>query len=384
MTDFQQKERLRLGILFYFNQTWMGGILYIVNLLKTLDFLEDEEKPEITLFYNPDLKKYVDQIKYSYISLIPWKYPSIFNGYFKSWFYHKNIFICKILNIYDLHVVYPLLDYPLKIKSKTKLIGWYADLQHKYYPEFFTLEKRIQRNFRVKFLLKNADQLVVSSYSAKKDFQEFYPQSNSFNIHVFNFVSVVDEISGLNISELREKYNLPEKYFMVSNQFYKHKNHIVIFLAMAFLKKQGIKIFLAITGKLPAERCSDYIKELQLLINENNLHSQISLMGVIQRNHQLMLMKHSQAVIQPSLFEGWSTVIEDAKSLQVPVIASSIQVNIEQLGSEGVFFDPFDYKKLAYILKNFPDRDMNHIFYEDYHQRIRTAARAFLSILSSK
>ena len=30
---------------------------------------------------------------------------------------------------------------------------------------------------------------------------------------------------------------------------------------------------------------------------------------------QLRLMKESLGVIQPSLFEGWSTVIEDAKAL---------------------------------------------------------------------
>ena len=58
------------------------------------------------------------------------------------------------------------------------------------------------------------------------------------------------------------------------------------------------------------------------------------------RAEQLLLMKYAQAVIQPSLFEGWSTVIEDAISLQVPVIASNLPVNIEQLGDRGVYFDP--------------------------------------------
>jgi hypothetical protein len=36
-------------------------------------------------------------------------------------------------------------------------------------------------------------------------------------------------------------------------------------------------------------------------------------------------MKNATAIMQPSLFEGWSTVIEDAKSLQVPVIASDLK-----------------------------------------------------------
>ena len=49
-------------------------------------------------------------------------------------------------------------------------------------------------------------------------------------------------------------------------------------------------------------------------------------------------MKNAKAIIQPSLFEGWSTVIEDARSLQVPVIATDLTVNIEQLGDKGKYF----------------------------------------------
>ena len=41
MMDIAGKKRLRLGILFYFSSKWMGGIIYIGNLIKTLDFLDD-------------------------------------------------------------------------------------------------------------------------------------------------------------------------------------------------------------------------------------------------------------------------------------------------------------------------------------------------------
>ena len=91
-------------------------------------------------------------------------------------------------------------------------------------------------------------------------------------------------------------------------------------------------------------------------------------------------MKHAQAVLQPSLFEGWITVIEDAKSLQAPVVASNIPVNIEQLGPNGVYFDPHDDKKLAELLANFPERNINDVFYDPYEKRVQDAARDFLNI----
>ena len=91
-------------------------------------------------------------------------------------------------------------------------------------------------------------------------------------------------------------------------------------------------------------------------------------------------MKHAKAIVQPSLFEGWSTVIEDARSLQVPVIASDLPVNIEQIGKEGEFFSPHDFKKLAELIEEQPKRDMEKLIYNSYKKRMKEAAYSFYSV----
>ena len=297
--------------------------------------------------------------------------------------YGKNVFINEIINKYNLDGLYPLHDYPVRTKCSTKLVCWYADLQHKHYPEFFTKRKLIERTLRIKFILRNSDDLVVSSQAVADDFQRFFRLRKRMKMHIFHFVSVIDDFSELDINDLREKYKLPEKYFMISNQFHKHKNHRVLLTALARLKEKGSDIHLAMTGRFPDASHSTYMKELHSIINEYHLDSQISLLGIIPRNEQLLLMKHSQAVLQPSLFEGWSTVIEDAISLQVPVIASSLPVNIEQLGPGGNYFEPHDDKKLAEILYSFPVRNISDVFYENYVDRIRKAAKIFIGIFKS-
>ena len=147
---------------------------------------------------------------------------------------------------------------------------------------------------------------------------------------------------------------------------------------MVILKEKGIRINYAFTGRFPDEAHSPYLKELHDIINANNLHDQISFLGIIPRADQLMLMKHSQAVLQPSLFEGWSTVIEDAISLQVPLVSANLPVNIEQLGEKGVYFDPLKPEELASILIDYPERNLNDVFYEDYQTRVKNAATNFL------
>jgi glycosyltransferase involved in cell wall biosynthesis len=57
---------------------------------------------------------------------------------------------------------------------------------------------------------------------------------------------------------------------------------------------------------------------------------QVYLLGLIARHEQIQLMRSALAVVQPSLFEGWSTVVEDARALGKPVIYSDIAVHLEQ------------------------------------------------------
>lgn len=375
-----ENKRLRLGIIFNFNSSWMGGIIYILNLIKTLDFLDENEKPEIILFYRPDLRKFVEGINYPYFEAVEWNFPGVFKGYLQSWLMRKNVFVKDILNQYELNGLYPLHDYPVKTKSNTKLVSWYADLQHEHYPEFFSRRKIFERTLRIKFILRNSKDLVVSSQAVADDFQRFFRIRSGIRIHIFHFVSVIDDFSHLDIKEVRKKYNLPEKYFMISNQFHKHKNHRVLLKAQIRLKEMGENIHLAMTGRFPDASHSPYMQELHSLIDENNLQSQISLLGLLPRDEQLFLLKHAQAVLQPSLFEGWSTVIEDAQSLQAPVVASSLPVNIEQLGPDGNYFEPHDDKKLAELLHNYPERNVNEVLYDKYEDRIKSAAKVFVSI----
>lgn len=377
---FPDKKRLRIGILFNFQPTWMGGITYILNLIKTFNYLSDDEKPEIVLYYSDALKRYIDEIDYPNIEFIEYINKSVAKSYLMSWLKGKNLFTDHLIIRDGLDAIYPVRDCPVKSKTKAKVIAWYADLQHKIYPEFFTRSTLIHRTLRLKFMLRNATDMVVSSQAVKDDFDRFFTLRKKLKFHIYHFVSINDDFENIDINGLREKYNLPEKYFMVSNQFHKHKNHKVALLALAKLKEQGIYKHIAFTGRFPSAANSPYLAELHQIINDNNLHDQISMLGIIHRNDQMQLMNYCQAVLQPSLFEGWSTVIEDAKSLQVPVIASNLKVNMEQLKDKGIYFDPDDYNGLATMLINFPDRNRDVLIYAPHEERMKTAAKELLDI----
>ena len=372
------EERKRIGFIFNFSPSWMGGVVYVLNTIKVLNFLESDDKPVIFIFYNPNLQKFVDEIDYPFLQKREHPYPSVYKEFFKSVFKRKNTFVDELITDFRLDAVFPLHDFPVKNRLKTKLVSWYADLQHKYYPEFFTPLKRIERDLRIRLILRNSKDLVVSSNAVKDDFFRFFKIPKSLKIHVYHFVSIIDEFPNADFSQIRKAYNLPEDYFMISNQFHRHKNHKVAFEAIADLQKEGMKINLLLTGKLPEDDDSEYLKELKKILADNELEDRIIFLGLLPRNIQLAIMKNAIAVIQPSLFEGWSTVIEDAKSLQVPVIASDLKVNREQLGTTGTYFESHNAIHLAELLEK-ANRSEGEI-YEDYHSRVKKAAYELFSI----
>ena len=61
-------------------------------------------------------------------------------------------------------------------------------------------------------------------------------------------------------------------------------------------------------------------------------------------------MKNSIFVLQPSLFEGWGTVVEDAKALDKIIVMSDIKVHYEQKNTKCIIFAKDNCDELADII----------------------------------
>jgi glycosyltransferase involved in cell wall biosynthesis len=59
------------------------------------------------------------------------------------------------------------------------------------------------------------------------------------------------------------------------------------------------------------------------------------------------LMRLSAALLNPSLFEGWSTTVEEAKALKKYMILSDLRVHREQAGDSANYFDPYSVTSMA-------------------------------------
>ena len=196
-----------------------------------------------------------------------------------------------------------------------------------------------------------------------KDLEEFYPNYNT-NVQIVHFAVTHPKYDHLDIDQLKLQYQLSSDYFFAPNQFWAHKNQITIINAVAELKQQGINVVVAFSGKENDNRNPEYFPRLKKVVEENGLSENIKFLGFLDREVQLQLMNHSKAIIQPSLFEGWSTVIEDAMAMNQNIIASDLEVNKEQLGETGIYFERLNHSELANILKDFKSKNNNYYYFE--------------------
>lgn len=347
----------KIGIIFRNNSQWTGGVYYILNLIKCLHFLKADEKPIVYLFCyaESDFDLVKNETNYCYLEkvLVP---PQIKYNFFERImnklsrvFFGKNL-IEKRFNK-PLDIIFPYTyDYFFDLISNK--VYWLPDFQDRYLPGFFKEEELNSRKASQDQLAIGSKIVVFSSNDAKRDYLKFYPENNS-RIFVLQFASSGKKaVDTDKLSDIVKKFNLPEKFFYSPNQFWAHKNHKLILQAVHLLKKQGVHTSVYFSGNENDYRNPGFIDKLKREVIELDLTDQVFFLGFIDIVEVFALMTIAVAVIQPSLFEGWSTVVEDAKSVNAYVLASDIGVHREQLDVNALFFDPLKAEQLAGVMKH--------------------------------
>lgn len=373
-------ERKQIALIYTYNDNWIGGTYYILNIIKSLNYLDDVLKPFLTIIHDDDSSiQVIKGLDYPHISFI--KVRLKFNLFEKVSNKLSMIIFKKRLIRLNLGKafknVYPVSD-EISTAKLQHFYYWIPDFQEHYLPHFFSKKEIALRIIQQKTIVSSSVPVVFSSNNALEDFNKFY-EGNRNKKKILRFVSILsDEYKQVNLDKLLIKYNISEPYFIVPNQFWRHKNHILVLEAIKLLKNSGHKFNLVFTGKEYDHRNPDHVRNLKSFTVDNNLTNEIKFLGFIDRNDQLQLMKNSIAIIQPSLFEGWSTVVEDTKALNHFILLSDIPLHREQIADNCIFFDPhsaislFDAMQQALLSIKIADNN--------YNMRIVEFANNFVSI----
>ena len=194
-------------------------------------------------------------------------------------------------------------------------IAWIPDLQHSAFPQHFTKIQRRVRDKRFTSLLNDPKRHVVFSSQCALDHSTSVYGAPKAATYILHFATVPLPSWYDDPAPVVAKYQIATPFFIVCNQFWVHKDHRTLFQGIAQLKKQGVHVNLVCTGPTHDPRLPEHFDNLKAEIKSLGIESQVKILGVIPRTDQISLMRASAAVLQPSQFEGWSTVIEDARAL---------------------------------------------------------------------
>ena len=323
---------------------WLGGRYYLHNLALALARLPAPERPELT-------------------GIAPGDEAEEFAG-----------LLTPVRELpRDADIVFPNWNVPRGTDALQ--LHWIPDLQHRRLRGTFSRRERLKREAAFLRFALPARRIVVSSEAVRRDAARAYPPF-ARKLRVLRFTTVVPpELLETAPDETLERYGLEPGYLFLPNQFWKHKNHAVAFEAAAGLGRP-----LVCTGDRSDHRNPGYYDELT-----RDLPESVRILGVVPRTDYLQLLRGAAAVVQPSLFEGWSSVVEDARAFGKPIALSDIAVHREQSPPAAEFFDPGDPASLTAAVRRTVEAEppAESVAVADQAERVLGYARAFAALAAS-
>ncbi len=377
---------IRIAFPLISSNDWMGGYNYLLSLVSALsnynpDYVQSvvfcgSDAPEEDINPFRSLKS-IQIVKHEAFSK-----KAHDKGLLQAILIGKNLQVSKLFTNEKIDLIFePARFYGWRIKQPA--IAWLPDFQHRHMPHLFSRISRLKREIGFKIQIAAGRTILLSSNDASKDCKRFYNIPPA-RIRILRFPALIPpKLFEFDTTKLKEIYQLPDKFAYIPNQFWQHKNHLIVIEALSILKAKGENITVICTGNTNDPRNADHFPYLQSRIKELQLEDSFRILGLIPREHAVGLLRTCTLLVNPSFFEGWNTSVEEAKILNIPMLLSSIGVHQEQAENKAIYFDPNSSNILAQqLLKemNHAKGDNNRILLQNSEKVLREFSSEFMSI----
>jgi len=204
----------------------------------------------------------------------------------------------------------------------------------------------IYRKLVVPRVVKKSEKVVTVSHFEKNRIGEFFGIKGDSKLDaVYNGVS--EHFKPLSNKEelkrVKEKYNLPDKYFFFLGNTDPKKNTKGTLKAFSdFLKQTSLKYKLVMLDYDKIE-----LNKLLVEINDTNLINNIVLTGYVINTDLPAIYAQCDIFLYPSLRESFGIPMLEAMSCNVPVITSNTSSMPEVSGDAAHIIDPFKPEEIT-------------------------------------
>jgi glycosyltransferase involved in cell wall biosynthesis len=243
-----------------------------------------------------------------------------------------------------------ILHFPFQIIQPMGLnvrkILTFNDMQHEYWPEFFSPEDLEARRLTFRPSAEAATQIISISEFSKKTLVEKYKISP-------------DKIKVIYETYDEELYNnpraktlsyLPKPYFYYPAATWPHKNHIRLIEAFEKFARKNADFNLVLSGA-SMQNNDEVLKR----INELGLKDKVFVLGYLDYDELPLIYRGAFALVFPSLFEGFGIPLLEAFASSCPVICSNTTSLPEVAGNAALYFDPLNADDIAKKMQRLVD-----------------------------
>jgi len=215
------------------------------------------------------------------------------------------------------------------------------DLQHRiqpYFPEVIDRGMYDLNYTDYSRYMRQAAIILVGNNTGKGEVERYYQVSPDRLRIVPQMAPAFSINTDSSNVDIQGKYNLPNEYLFYPAQFWPHKNHVNLLLAIKTINEYYNKYF-------PIVFCGsdkgnlDYVKRVA---RELGLDRQIHFLNFVPLEDLTELYKNAFALVFVSLFGPDNLPPLEAFALGCPVIAMNVPGMKEQLGDAALFAEPSD------------------------------------------
>ena len=234
-------------------------------------------------------------------------------------------------------------ELPLKWNDKPiKKIVTIHDLIFMRFPEYYSWFDRKIHFWKFKKAAESADLIIAISEQTKQDIIHYLkvPETKIEVIYQGCHKSFKENQSEEFISQVKEKFQLPEKFILNVGTTEPRKNLLNVVKAL-----KGTQIPLVVVGTKKPK----YFKLIESEINKNKVDAQF-LKGV-SMEELAAIYKLADIFIYPSFFEGFGIPVIEALFSKTVVITSNTSCLPEAGGPDSVYVDPKNHLDIQAKIK---------------------------------
>jgi glycosyltransferase involved in cell wall biosynthesis len=238
----------------------------------------------------------------------------------------------------------------------------FHDMSFFIYPKKHTLPKRVFFPWMMRRSSDNAEIIITDSESTRRDairFLEISPEK-IVTVHL-GYQDIFRQILDQEIlSDIRQKYKLPEKFIYYAGAIEPRKNVPLLLRVFENIVQEGFPHHLVLTGGL-GWSYDEVLSQIDTMQCRDRVHR----IGHVPSSDLPGFYNLAEVFVYPSVYEGFGLPPLEGMACGTPVITTNISAMPEFVGAAGILVSPNDERALFQAVKQVLEDDALRLRLQD-------------------